>query len=102
MVPLLAFLALHISSSYFGVTKTKNNLNKVKIILQKEKNDLGNYPKVLHAIIRGKPSRQNSIIDYWNNEFYYEQTNNGQGYILFSKGKDGLLNTEDDILPEKS
>jgi len=31
------------------------------------------------------------------NEFYYKLEENGQSYILISKGKDGLLNRTEDI-----
>ncbi len=47
--------------------------------------------------ITNNPLRKKITLDYWNNEFYYEQKENGLGYVLISKGKDGILKTEDDI-----
>ena len=67
------------------------------MILEKEKKKTGIYPKKLKNIIRDNPLMRNITKDYWKNEFFYEQIDNGNSYLLTSKGKDGILNTEDDI-----
>jgi hypothetical protein len=76
---------------------TTEKITEIEQILENEKKSLGIYPKKLNTIIRNNPLRKNITIDYWNNEFYYEQKENGKYYILLSKGKDGILKTEDDI-----
>ena len=80
-----------------GMTETTEQLNKIESILEQEKSELGIYPQELKNIIRNNPLRQNITSDLWNNEFHYEQLENGQSYVLKSKGQDGILGTEDDI-----
>ena len=72
-------------------------MNEIEQILENEKSSLGIYPEKLSKIIRNNPLRKNITSDYWNNEFFYEQSENGTSYVLISKGKDGILKTEDDI-----
>ena len=83
--------------SNYGAKKTSEKINEIELILQKEKKAQGIYPEKLNTIIRNNPLRKNIILDYWNNEFFYEQKENGLSYVLFSKGKDGVVKTEDDI-----
>ncbi len=83
--------------SDYGEKKTAEKIDRIELILVEEKNALGIYPEKLNIIIRNNPLRNKITLDYWNNEFIYEQKENGLGYILISKGKDGILNTEDDI-----
>ena len=83
--------------SDYGEKKTIKKINEIELILEKEKNSLGIYPEKLKTIIRNNPLRKKITLDYWNNEFFYEQKENGLSYVLISKGKDGILKTEDDI-----
>jgi general secretion pathway protein G len=80
-----------------GLTETTEQINEIVSILEQEKSELGIYPQELKNIIRNNPLRQNITSDLWNNEFHYEQLDNGQSYVLKSKGQDGILGTEDDI-----
>ncbi|WP_298781420.1 hypothetical protein [uncultured Polaribacter sp.] len=80
---------------------TKKKIAKIKQILEDEKKIFGVYPEKLNTIIRNNPLRKNITMDYWKNEFYYEQLENGKDYLLLSKGKDGILKTKDDINGEK-
>ena len=83
--------------SDYGEKKTAEKITEIEQILEKEKNSLGIYPEKLNTIIRNNPFRKNITFDYWNNEFFYEQLDNGLAYVLISKGKDGVLKTNDDI-----
>lgn len=76
---------------------TINSFKEIKVILEKQKKDLGKYPVELKDIIGINPMRKGINIDAWGNEFYYQQLDNGLRYELKSKGKDGILNTKDDI-----
>ncbi|SFZ95292.1 hypothetical protein SAMN05428642_1243 [Flaviramulus basaltis] len=87
----------HLYFSDFGTKKTAEKMTEIELILEKEKSSLGIYPEKLNTIIRNNPLRKNITSDYWNNEFFYEQNENGNSYVLISKGKDGILKTEDDI-----
>jgi hypothetical protein len=90
---------------YFGDKGTKETTAKIAeitAILIDEKKDLGLYPKELNKIIRNNPLRQNITLDYWNNEFHYEQLDNGLNYVLKSMGSDGILGTDDDISGNKN
>ncbi|WP_299124026.1 type II secretion system protein GspG [uncultured Winogradskyella sp.] len=79
--------------------RTREKLAEIVQILEKEKQVLGVYPNELNAIIRNNPLRQGLTEDYWNNKIYYKLTNEGS-YMLFSLGKDGTPNTDDDIVLE--
>jgi len=86
--------------SYFGIKRTKTKISKIIRILENEKTALGKYPEKLKTIERNNPLRKNITLDYWGNEFHYEQKENGLKYILISKGNDGMINTDDDIIIE--
>ncbi|GAA4276536.1 type II secretion system protein GspG [Aquimarina mytili] len=78
-------------------SKTTKKIVEVKKILEKQYKDLGKYPTKLKDIINNNPLRKNINLDAWGNEFYYKQIKDGLSYELKSKGKDGILNTEDDL-----
>ena len=92
----------HFFFSDYRTKKTTEKIAEIELILENENSSLGIYPEKLNIIIRNNPLRKNIITDYWNNEFFYEQIENGLGYILISKGKDGILKTEDDINGNKN
>ncbi|WP_400080551.1 hypothetical protein [Winogradskyella sp. R77965] len=79
--------------------KTKEKLAEIVQILEKEKQVLGVYPKELNEIIRSNPLRRDITKDYWNNQIHYKVSND-DSYVLFSLGKDGSPNTDDDIVLE--
>jgi len=85
-----------------GTGHTTEKIVKITAILNEEKRDLGIYPKELKTIVRNNPLRQNITLDYWKNDFYYEQLDNGLNYVLKSKGSDGILGTDDDISGTKN
>jgi hypothetical protein len=85
-----------------GTGDTTEKIAKITAILNEEKRDLGIYPEELKTIVRNNPLRQNITLDYWKNEFYYEQLDNGLNYVLKSKGSDGILGTDDDISGTKN
>lgn len=84
-------------SSKINNNRTLRKIVKVELLLESEKDKFNRYPIQLNKIIRNNPTLQDVIYDYWNNEFFYKQTENGQDYILISKGKDGEINTKDDV-----
>jgi len=83
--------------SDYGNRKTTQNIEKIEMILAQEKSALGIYPEKLNSIKRNNPLRKNITTDYWQNEFYYQQLDSGQAYLLISKGNDGILKTKDDL-----
>lgn len=80
------------------VKKSKQKIIKIQEFLEEEKTAFGTYPKKLGVIIRNNPLRKGILQDAWHNDFKYELLNNGESYRLFSIGKDGTANTEDDII----
>lgn len=87
-------------SSIIGNKKTLNKIVEIELKLEAEVDKFGKYPKELKGIIRNNPLLKDIIHDYWNNEFYYKQLDNGKKYSLISKGKDGKLFTKDDVKPK--
>nr|WP_321223237.1 type II secretion system protein GspG [uncultured Psychroserpens sp.] len=77
--------------------RTEKQLLEIVDLLEKEKKDIGAYPKELKTIIRNNPLLKNVTKDQWNNEINYELSNDGLSYTLFSFGKDNTPNTDDDI-----
>lgn len=75
-------------------------LSEVAVLLDYEKETLGQYPERLETVLRKNPLLKNIHKDYWGREFYYERHSSGESYILISLGPDGMLNTEDDIFYE--
>ncbi|CAM1341320.1 type II secretion system protein GspG [Tenacibaculum amylolyticum] len=74
---------------------TKEKINEIKELLEKEKKVFGDYPEKLETIKRNNPLRIDLLHDGWGNVFNYELK---EGYYtLISYGKDGKLNTKDDI-----
>ena len=77
--------------------KTRKKIIAIQQLLEKEKEVFHNYPEELKTIIRNNPLRKDLLKDAWNNDFRYQQLVNGKSYTIISLGKDGILNTEDDI-----
>jgi len=102
LIGLLVILIIKILLGFFYSDRktsiTVNKIYEVRKNLEKEKKDLGKYPFNLKDIIRNNPLKKNIIFDAWGNEFYYKLYDKGLKYRLISKGKDGQLNTTDDIV----
>lgn len=77
--------------------KTKEKIVEIRALLEKEKEVFKKYPKELKIIIRNNPLQMHLSKDAWNNDFKYQQLENGKSYTLFSVGKDGKPSTKDDI-----
>lgn len=97
IIVLIKFVFGFFYFSNIGDKRTLEKMEAIEKILEKERIDIGNYPKELKTIIRNNPLRKDITIDFWGNEFFYKLKENEQDYILISKGKDGILKTEDDI-----
>lgn len=86
-------------SSYASLKKYKKTIHKlwtIEYLLNDEKEDSGEYPHDI-SFLANHREYKNLCFDSWKNLFYYERTNDGQDFLLISKGKDGLLFTKDDI-----
>ena len=68
---------VHFFFSDYGTKKTAEKITEIELILENERNSIGIYPEKLKTIIRNNPLRKNITSDYWNNEFFYEQSENG-------------------------
>lgn len=102
LVIILAYYALRGAFFLSGKAEaqTTEKLSKVVSLLEHEKETTGKYPEQLETIIRNNPLLKNVHMDYWNRAFFYERHPSGERYILYSLGKDGKPNTEDDITVE--
>ena len=90
-------IILVIFYSNIGETRTIDKITEIETVLEQQKRDLGKYPTKLEDVIGINPLRKDINIDAWGNTFYYKQFDNGSRYELKSKGKDGVLNTRDDV-----
>ena len=82
--------------------QTLIKLSEVTSLLKHEKETSGHYPEYLETILRNNPLLNNIHKDSWGREFFYERHSSGESYVLVSLGKDGKLNTADDIKSEFS
>ena len=80
-----------------NLASTLNKVIDIKLLLESEKKQFDYYPKELKTIIRNNPLRKNITLDAWKNEFIYKISKDSLNYELISLGKDGKLNTSDDI-----
>ncbi|WP_396602914.1 type II secretion system protein GspG [Algibacter sp. R77976] len=86
---------------YSNTKKTIKKISQVESLLIENKEVDGVYPNELEDIIRNNPLRKNITLDGWGNEFHYSVLDHEKTFNLISKGKDGILNTEDDIKASK-
>jgi amino acid transporter len=78
--------------------RTKTKLNDIVTLLESEKRVTGFYPEALNSIIRNNPLRKNITRDALDYEIQYKLSSDQKSYVLFSVGKDGQPNTNDDII----
>lgn len=79
------------------VRETKETLYSTTYLLSQDKIHNGIYPAHISELSRKNPVYGDLTKDSWEREIIYQQQENGQTYMLLSKGKDGILHTEDDI-----
>jgi general secretion pathway protein G len=94
-IPFLFLRLNRIRNQNFASTLDK--IIEIKLLLESEKKQFDFYPKELKTIIRNNPLRKNITLDAWKNEFIYKISKDSLSYELISLGKDGKLNTSDDI-----
>ena len=80
-----------------NISTTKDTLQTITNLLKLEKEHAGQYPETIDGIIRRNPTQGDLSVDSWDNFIIYHKTENGENFELISKGKDGILATEDDI-----
>lgn len=87
-------------SSYIPLQKDKANIDKLATLmtlLYFEKQNGNEYPNEIECFKDNEFDEEDVLTDFWGNPFYYEQLSDGKDFLLVSKGKDGILFTEDDI-----
>lgn len=102
LLVVLTFYFLRFTFFLFGKAEklTVKKLSEVAVLLDHEKETLGQYPEKLETVLRKNPLLNNVHKDSWGREFYYERHASGESFILSSLGPDGKLNTADDIFYE--
>lgn len=96
----VVFVAIGISmfaSSIYKEDDTEKKCLSTVEFLNKYKSHSGSYPADLEKMTGNSPLRREWIKDGWENPLIYSVTENGNNFLLQSKGKDGKENTEDDL-----
>jgi hypothetical protein len=77
-------------------SKTKTAMTKLLAALELYNVEKGSYPENIKTL---EPDYipSTDLKDAWDNKIIYKYRGN-QGYHLISKGPDGLINTDDDII----
>jgi hypothetical protein len=83
--------------SAFNETETEKKCMNTVEYLNKYKSHANNFPPDLEKMTGNSPVRREWIKDGWGNPLVYSVTENGNNFLLLSKGKDGKGNTEDDL-----
>ena len=76
---------------------TKDTLLSITYLLHQDKVQNDVYPENIIELSRKNPIHGDLTIDAWKQEIIYQKAENGKAYLLTSKGKDGILDTVDDI-----
>ncbi|WP_046758159.1 type II secretion system protein GspG [Kordia jejudonensis] len=92
-------------SSYIPFRKykvTEDTLFTCTVLLILEKEDTNEYPFDIECFRHeNRFNTKDVVTDAWGNTFFYEHINDGKDFVIFSKGKDGIAFTDDDIYTKK-
>ena len=86
-----------VGTSVFNEKDTEKKCMNVVEYLNKYKSHSNTFPADLEKMIGNSPVRREWIKDGWGNPLIYSVTDNGNDFLLQSKGKDGKENTSDDL-----
>ncbi|MTI39439.1 type II secretion system protein GspG [Fulvivirga lutimaris] len=81
---------------YFKTQNTIHRLDEIKTAIEKYESQTGAYPRTIDQLIGSRPLRKDWGFDAWGNPIVY--TILDKSFELLSAGKDGKVNTEDDII----
>ncbi|WP_298520466.1 hypothetical protein [uncultured Kordia sp.] len=101
IVPIIVFATSFLFYSFVKPVQqerdTKDTLRSLSYLLHQDKEHNGVYPENISELSRKNPIYGDMTIDSWQQGIMYQKTENGTSYTLVSIGKDGILNTADDI-----
>lgn len=80
---------------------TRYKLYRITFHLNHAKELTNTYPNDLYSFEHIVLNTETLLLDSWGNSIHYERLENGNQYLLFSYGKDGTPNTDDDIQLKK-
>ena len=93
---MVVFIVAFALQGYFKQRNTANKLHEIANALEHYKEEKNIYPISLNDIIGRNPLKREWKNDSWDNSIVYQSSSNL--FQLISKGKDGILHTEDDII----
>lgn len=85
-----------LTDEYINEGRTKMEMNKISVNLEKYRSHYGFYPENYDVFISQKPIWSSWKADSWNKPYKYE-LKDSLNYQLISAGKDGIFNNEDDL-----
>lgn len=74
--------------------------SKIVRALEDFRGNYNQYPENLHKLLDGRPMRKGWLTDSWGQSYIYTLSDKGDTCKLTSKGKDRVLDTDDDIVFE--
>jgi hypothetical protein len=101
-VVILSVGIFKLGSSAFKEEETEKKCMNTVEYLNKCKSHSNSFPADLEKMTGNSPARREWIKDGWENPLIYSVTDNGNNFLLQSKGKDGKENTDDDLKFNKS
>jgi hypothetical protein len=100
LIPIILLLFFFKDDNNINVTEQRSYESLE--YLNKYKSHSGSFPSDLEKMTGNSPARREWIKDGWGNPMIYSVTDNGNDFLLQSKGKDEKENTEDDLKFNKS
>lgn len=101
IVTVVTSLAYYLGNSYWQRRHTQTEIGQISLALERYKNELKGYPEKLGVLIGNNPLNRDWENDGWGNNYSYEVASDKQKFSLISKGKDGILHTNDDMIAKK-
>ncbi len=87
----------YVKLEYFDSNNTKNEMLEISNRLDNYYLQNNKYPSDYLRFVSSKPIWESWKRDSWKNKYKYFQTDS-TNYTLISSGKDGIFDTEDDII----
>ncbi len=85
-----------LTSNVLNPQNTEKEMQEISIALEKYHNFYNSYPENYIEFVDQKPIRSHWSTDGWNNAYRYSK--DSITYTLVSAGKDGVFDTEDDLI----
>ena len=79
-------------------SRAQEDLDEIYAAILTYQSDTGEYPESIEKLIGNRPLRKDWETDFWGHPYRYEIIVSTNVFILVSAGKDGIMDTDDDLM----